>query len=74
MIPSKKYRDSIVKNWILKAIPEINIMISCPTIRMDNQKARLTSLNIHKKLSELNINIIDNEIPTNVIEAAEFYI
>ena len=45
----------------MKAIPEINITISCPTIRMDNQKARLTILNIRKKLSVLNINIIDYE-------------
>ena len=50
----------LLKNWILKAIPEINITISCPTIRMDNQKARLTILNIHKKLSEVDINLIDN--------------
>ena len=51
-------------------IPEIIITISRPTISMANQKAMLTISNILKKLSDLNINIIDNKS----INDAEVYI
>lgn len=51
----------LLKQWILNAIPDANIIISCPPVRMDNQKARLTILNLRKKLSNLKINFISNE-------------
>ena len=67
MILWKKPQISIVsellllKKWILSVIPEVIIAISCPTIRSDNQKAKLTILNIRKKLSDLKVNIIAND-------------
>ena len=42
-----------LKNWILEVLSEVTITISCPTIRNDNQKARLTILHFRKKLNDL---------------------
>ena len=50
-----------LKKWILEVLPDVNVTFSCPTIRSDNQKARLTILHLRKKLSDLNINCISNE-------------
>ena len=50
-----------LKNWILEVLPEVIITISCPTIRNDNQKARLTILHLRKKLNDLKLNTIIND-------------
>ena len=54
-----------LKNWILTKLPETKVIISCPTIRCDNQIARLTSLRLRNNLQQLDINLISNE---NVLE------
>ena len=45
-------------NWILTKLPETKVIISCPTIRRDNQKARLTILRLRSNLQQLDINLI----------------
>ena len=50
-----------LKNWILEVLPEVIITISCPTIRNDNQKARLTILHLRKKLNDLKLSTIIND-------------
>ena len=54
-----------LRNWILTKLPETKVIISCPTIRRDNQKARLTILRLRSNLQQLDINLISNE---NVLE------
>ena len=54
-----------LKNWIPTKLPETKVIISCPTIRRDNQKARLTILRLRSNLQQLDINLISNE---NVLE------
>ena len=49
------------KKWILAMLPGTNIILSCPTIRNDNQKTRLTILRLRHKLVDLNIDIITNK-------------
>ena len=50
-----------LKKWILHILPDVNVTISCPTIRIDHQKARLTILRLRQKLLNLNIDVINNE-------------
>ena len=50
-----------LKKWISDKLPGVKITISCPTIRNDNQKARLTILRLREKLQNLNIDLITNE-------------
>ena len=54
-----------LKNWILEVLPGVIITMSCPTIRNDNQKARLTILNLRKKLNDLKLSTIIND---NIVE------
>ena len=46
----------VVDFWL-----DVKVTISCPTIRLDYQKARLTILRLRQKLSNLNIDVIINE-------------
>ena len=50
-----------LKYWILNKLPKVKIVFSCPTIRHDDQKARLTILQLRNKLEQLDINVISNE-------------
>ena len=50
-----------LKNWVLEILPRVNITISCPTIRNDNQKARLTILHLRNKWYDLKINVLIND-------------
>ena len=50
-----------LKKWILYILPDVNVTLSCPTIRIDHQKARLTILRLRQKLLNLNIDVINNE-------------
>ena len=54
-----------LKKWIRDILPDVKVTISCPTIRLDHQKAGITILRIRQKLSNLNIDVIINENISN---------
>ena len=42
-----------LKSWLLENLPGVKIVFSCPTVRHDNQKVRLTILQLRNKLQQL---------------------
>ena len=42
-----------LKSWLLENLPWVKLVFSCPTVRYDNQKARLTILQLRNKLQQL---------------------
>ena len=54
-----------LKSWLLEKLPGVKIVCSCPTVRYDTQKARLTILQLRNKLHQLDVSVISND---NLIE------
>ena len=50
----------LLKTFILKQLPGVNIIISEPTTRCDNPRAKVTIRNLNAKLHQLNILMVDN--------------
>ena len=50
-----------LKKYIKSKSPECQVIISCPTCRFDNAKARITIFNLRKKLDDLDVMVILNE-------------
>ena len=50
-----------LKKWIIGKLPGADVVFSCPTLRHDNQKARLTIIQLRNKLSQLKVNTISND-------------
>ena len=50
-----------LKSWIIGKLPGADVVFSCPTVRHDNQKARLTIIQLSNKLSHLKVNTISND-------------
>ena len=59
---SRQILDDLLqlKNEVLKTLPNCNVIISKPTIRIDNGKAALTLRNLNQHLTELKVDSIDN--------------
>ena len=49
-----------LKHYIEKSLTETTVILSLPTIRMDNQQANNTVIKLCENLTNLNINIINN--------------
>ena len=50
-----------LKSWLLEKLPGVKIVFSCPTVRYDNQKARLTILQLRNKLQQLDVSVISSD-------------
>ena len=50
-----------LKHNIEKSLPNTIVILSLPTLRMDNQQANNTLVKIRENLTSLNINIINND-------------
>ena len=50
-----------LKYEILNKLTEVKIVFSCPTIPHDDQKSRLTILQLRNKLEQLDTNVISND-------------
>ena len=59
---SRQILDDLLqlKNEILKTLPNCNVIISKPTMRVDNGKAALTLKHLNEHLSQLKVDSIDN--------------
>ena len=59
---SREILDGLLqlKNEILKTLPKCNVVISKPTMRVDNGKAALTLKHLNEHLSQLKVQSIDN--------------
>ena len=59
---SRQILDDLLqlKNEILKTLPNCNIIISKPAMRVDNGKAALTLKHLNEHLSQLKVDSIDN--------------
>ena len=55
-----------LKTFIEKQLPGCTVIISCPTDRNDDPKAKLTNLHIRRKLNNLKLPIIVNDNITEV--------
>ena len=51
----------LLKAWIIETLPGVNVCISCPTVRWNNSKAKITIHHLRNKLSGLNIDYIAND-------------
>ena len=49
-----------LKQYIEEKVPGIGVTFSCPSIRTDNSKARLTILRLVEKIKSLNVNYLSN--------------
>ena len=59
---SRQILDDLLqlKNEILKTLPNCNVIISKPTMRVDNGKTALTLKHLNEHLSQLKVDSIDN--------------
>ena len=59
---SRQILDDLLqlKNEILKTLPNCNVIISKPTMKVDNGKAALTLKHLNEHLSQLKVDSIDN--------------
>ena len=49
-----------LKSFILNKLPKCDVIISQPTARYDNSRAKVTIRNLNVKLNQLKINMVDN--------------
>lgn len=50
-----------LKHYVESKLPGVKVTLSCPVIRIDNSKARLTLLQLRSKLEKLEVPLIKNE-------------